>query len=126
MQSNKKKVIKGISRAAENILLDYECKGNVRELEQIIRRAVIMGVGDYVQPDDLRLTEINAAANTIQDNDDSLSLSLVRSYAEKRAIYRAMTEAKGNISKAAKLLDVSRPTLYSLIEKLGIDVDFEH
>jgi two-component system NtrC family response regulator len=98
----------------------------VRELEQIIRRAVIMGVGDYVQPDDLRLTESKAAPSIKQDNDDSLSLSLVRSYAEKRAIYRAITEAKGNISKAAKLLDVSRPTLYSLIEKLDIDVDPEN
>jgi two-component system NtrC family response regulator len=121
-----KKVVKGISRAAEDILLNYECKGNVRELEQIIRRAVIMGVGDYVQPDDLRLTESKAAPSIKQDNDDSLSLSLVRSYAEKRAIYRAITEAKGNISKAAKLLDVSRPTLYSLIEKLDIDVDPEN
>jgi two-component system NtrC family response regulator len=121
-----KKVVKGISRAAENILLDYECKGNVRELEQIIRRAVIMGVGDYVQPDDLRLTESKAAASIKKDNGDSLSLSLVRSYAEKRAIYRAITEAKGNISKTAKLLDVSRPTLYSLIEKLDIDVDLEN
>jgi two-component system NtrC family response regulator len=120
------RAIKGISRAAENVLLKYEFKGNVRELEQIIRRAVLMGVGDYVQSNDLRLTESNASPGTGQDNDELLSLSLARSHAEKRAIYRALADVEGNISKAAKLLDVSRPTLYSLIERLNIDLDFEH
>jgi two-component system NtrC family response regulator len=120
------RAIKGISRAAENVLLKYEFKGNVRELEQIIRRAVLMGVGDYVQSNDLRLTESNASPGTGQDNDELLSLSLARSHAEKRAIYRALADVEGNISKAAKLLDVSRPTLYSLIERLNIDLDFKH
>jgi len=118
------KAIKGISPAAEYTLHNYECKGNVRELEQIIRRAVIMSSTDYIQPNDLLLAENSVVIPSISLNKEKpLSLSLARSYAEKLAIFRAMTEVDGNVSKAAKLLDISRPTLYALIERLDIDLD---
>jgi two-component system NtrC family response regulator len=120
---NGNKTVKGLSQSAENALLDYDCKGNVRELEQIIRRAAIMSDGDYLQLEDLRLVANDAISDTPQTLEDTLSLSVARSYAEARAIHRAMQAAEGNISKAAKLLDVSRPTLYSLIERLNIDVE---
>jgi two-component system NtrC family response regulator len=119
------KATKGISRDAANRLLDYECKGNVRELDQIIRRAVIMGDGDYIQPDDLHLAESSTALITNQTADNSLSLSQARSYAEIGAIHRAIREAEGNVTKAAKLLDISRPTLYTLIERLNIDLNLD-
>jgi two-component system NtrC family response regulator len=120
---NGNKTVKGLSQSAKNALLDYDCKGNVRELEQIIRRAAIMSDGDYLQLEDLRLVANDAISDTPQTLEDTLSLSVARSYAEARAIHRAMQAAEGNISKAAKLLDVSRPTLYSLIERLNIDVE---
>jgi two-component system, NtrC family, response regulator len=117
------KKVKGLSPAAEALLLNYECKGNVRELDKIIRRAVIMMDNQYIQPEDLgiqvQLQEI--AEETLTG--DEFKLSVIRSIAEKRAIRRALSEAEGNISQAAKLLDVARPTLYSLIERLGIQVD---
>lgn len=117
------KIVKGLSPAAETLLMNYECKGNVRELDKIIRRAVIMMDNQYIQPDDLGLQ--NQVIVDLEDaqGDEEFKLSTIRGLAEKRAIRRALNEVDGNISKAAKLLDVTRPTLYSLIERLGIQVD---
>ena len=122
--SDQGKKIHGLSQAAENTLLNYECRGNVRELEKIIRRAVIMTESSYLQPQDLQL-EINPG--TIpefgQEADSSLNLSMARNISDKRTIMRALEQEEGNISRAAKILDVSRPTLYSLMERLGISID---
>ncbi len=60
-----------------------------------------MGVGDYVQSNDLRLTESKAAASTGQDNDELLAMRLDRSPAEQRANYRALAIEEGHNSKAA-------------------------
>jgi DNA-binding NtrC family response regulator len=49
------KSVKGLSPAADPVLLDYECKGNVRELGKITRRAVIMSDGNYIKVEDLNL-----------------------------------------------------------------------
>lgn len=49
------KSVKGLSPATDQVLLDYECKGNVRELEKIIRRAVIMSDGNYIKVEDLSI-----------------------------------------------------------------------
>ena len=117
------KLIKGFSQSAENALLRYECRGNIRELEKIIRRAVIMTDNQYLTPEDL-LIEYNQDIEH-EDVSNSFNLSLIRQNVEKRAIRRALTEASGNISKAAKLLEVTRPTLYSLIERLNIEVNDE-
>ena len=118
------KHIHGLSQEAENLLLNYECRGNVRELEKIIRRAVIMTENSYLQPEDLQL-EIDPG--TIPEDADEVgtvfNLALARSISDKRAIMRALDHEDGNISKAAKLLDVSRPTLYSLMERLGISTN---
>ena len=116
------KAIKGFSQSAENTLLEYECRGNIRELDKIIRRAVIMSSNTYIQPEDL-LIESSFLEDNIQtpDEDSTFTLAMARNIAEKRAIERVMQEVSGNISKAAKLLDVSRPTLYSLIERLDIE-----
>lgn len=118
------KNIKGFSPSAENMLLNYECKGNVRELEKIVRRSVIMVDDAYIKPDDLLLEgSNNHLPESDEDAEGTLKLSTVRSYAEKRTILKALKEADGNLSQAAKLLDVTRPTLYSLIERLNIVID---
>ncbi len=117
------KVVKGLSHAAEDVLLNYECKGNVRELDKIIRRAVIMMENSYIQPEDLG---IQVQPDIIEDDEHlegEYKLSVIRNVAERRAIRHALKEADGNISQAAKLLDVTRPTLYSLIERLKIQLD---
>ena len=122
--TEQRKKIHGLSKDAESLLLGYECRGNVRELEKIIRRAVIMTEDSYLQPGDLQL-EINPGTipEHADDAEQTFNLAMARNISDKRTIMRALDQEDGNISKAAKLLDVSRPTLYSLIERLGIIID---
>jgi two-component system NtrC family response regulator len=86
--------------------------GNVRELENRVRRATILADGNFISPIDLELTEMpTGEAKTLKD---------VRAEAETSAIKKSLLLANHNMSAAARLLGVSRPTLYSLIEKYGI------
>ncbi len=121
--AEQQKAVKGLSQAAEALLLHYECRGNVRELDKIMRRAVIMANGPMIQPDDLGIGAGSPPVDEEVLGEEIFELSQIRNIAEKRAIRRALKHAEGNISKAAKLLDVTRPTLYSLIERLNISVE---
>jgi len=91
----------------------YSWPGNVRELENVMRRAVIMADGQGISAADLGIT-----AET-QDL-SPLNLRQVRDEAEKQAIVHALARANGNLSRAADLLGVSRPTLYELMRRLGL------
>ncbi|HYG22468.1 MAG TPA: PEP-CTERM-box response regulator transcription factor [Verrucomicrobiae bacterium] len=88
--------------------------GNVRELENRVKRAVIMAEGRYVGPTDLELID-DAAPTT------GLTLKQARENAEREVVLAAMQRSGGKISRAAEELGISRPTLYELLEKLGID-----
>jgi two-component system NtrC family response regulator len=87
--------------------------GNVRELENVIKRAVIMADGTRIGAVELGLV---AAA----DDANALNLRQVREQAETSAVLRALGRANGNLSKAAELLGVSRPTLYDLMHRFGL------
>ena len=89
--------------------------GNIRELENCVKRATIMADGQQISSEDLGLT--NAEKDQI---DDSLDLRLIRDAAEKKAIVAALGRVNGNMVKAAELLGVSRPTLYDLMHRLGL------
>ncbi len=86
--------------------------GNVRELENRIKRAAIMAEGKTVTAADL---DLDAAAA----DSGFLNLRQVRDAAEKTAIGRALTMSEGNVSAAARLLGISRPTLYDLMKNHG-------
>ncbi len=107
---------KGFSTDALNAVQNYHWPGNVRELENKIKGAIIMAEGKQITAIDLALTDV-------ADTPPSLNLREVRRNAEGRAIKRALVYASGNISKAAKLLGITRPTLYDLLEKYGIKAD---
>ncbi|OAN66276.1 PEP-CTERM-box response regulator transcription factor [Sphingomonas sp. TDK1] len=81
--------------------------GNVRELENRIKRAVIMAEGKTVHAEDLDLAPGDAAA---------INLRAVREAADRRAIRHALARSDGNVSAAARLLGISRPTLYDLLK----------
>jgi two-component system NtrC family response regulator len=87
--------------------------GNVRELENVIKRAVIMADGSGIHAGDIGL---DAAAGDGQ----ALNLRHVREEAEKAAVLRVLGRVNGNLSKAAELLGVSRPTLYDLMHRFGL------
>ncbi|MGE0100200.1 MAG: PEP-CTERM-box response regulator transcription factor [Hydrogenophaga sp.] len=91
--------------------------GNIRELENCVKRAVIMADGTQVTADDLGL-----AVPDVEQDAMSLTLDLrtVRDQAEKKAVIAAMARTNGNVLKAAELLGVSRPTLYDLMHRLGL------
>jgi two-component system NtrC family response regulator len=113
-----KRVFRGFSPDAQNAIERYRWPGNVREMENKIKGAVIMAEGKHVTAVDLGLPTDEAEA-------PDLNLREVRREAESRAIRNALAYAGGNISKTAQLLGVTRPTLYDLLEKYGIQFDKE-
>jgi len=106
---------KGFSTEAQDAIDAYRWPGNVREMENRIKSAVIMADGKFLTAEDLGL----AAA----DEGPELNLRAVRQKAETDAIRQALIRSAGNISKTAEMLGVSRPTLYDLMEKHGLSAD---
>ncbi|WP_312438801.1 PEP-CTERM-box response regulator transcription factor [Janthinobacterium sp.] len=94
----------------------YHWPGNVREVENCIKRAVIMCDGPLIAVEDLGLPD--GAQGTAPE--ESLNLRQARDAAEYRVMVRALARSDGNIVKAAELLGVSRPTLYDLMNHHGI------
>jgi two-component system NtrC family response regulator len=87
--------------------------GNVRELENVIKRAVIMADGPEIGAADLALTVTGVETS-------ALNLRQVRELAEKQAVLRVLGRVNGNLSRAAELLGISRPTLYDLMYRFGL------
>jgi two-component system NtrC family response regulator len=108
--------IKGFSDSAIKAMTQHKWPGNIRELQNKLKAAVIMAEGTHIQAEDLNL-KVNNDVSTI----DSLNLREVREHAESRAIRNAYQVAEQNMSKTAELLGVTRPTLYSLIDKYHLD-----
>ncbi len=106
------RAIRGFTAKALKTIEAYPWRGNVRELENAINSAVIMADGKQIGLEALHLGTVGS--------EDVLSLHEVRAEAEKHAIQRALTNARGNLSRAATLLGVSRPTLYDLLDKYGL------
>ncbi|HXH51973.1 MAG TPA: PEP-CTERM-box response regulator transcription factor [Sphingomicrobium sp.] len=90
----------------------YPWPGNVRELENRLKRAVIMAEGRSVAADDL---DLPGAASS--DSPETINLRAAREVADRRAIRQAMSRTDNNISSAARLLGISRPTLYDLLKQ---------
>ena len=114
-EANNKK-IKNFTKEAAKAIETYSWPGNIRELENKIKRAVIMTDDTSITFDDLEL-------------EDSIDVSMpfnlkeVREGAETIAIKRALTHSNNNISNTARLLGITRPTLYTLFEKYRIHVN---
>jgi two-component system NtrC family response regulator len=103
--------VQGLAPDAVTAIDSYLWPGNVRELENRIKRAVIMTDGKSVGADDLDLPGSRA------EEPASINLRSAREIADRRAIRQAMTRTENNISSAAKLLGISRPTLYDLLKQ---------
>jgi len=107
------KEVKGIAPDALAAIDAWSWPGNVRELENRMKRAVIMADGKMLTAADLDLGDR-------LDDDDVINLKAVREVADRRAIRRALSRADGNISNTAKLLGISRPTLYDLLKSYDL------
>jgi two-component system NtrC family response regulator len=108
-----KKKVNGFTNLAIHLMKKHSWPGNIRELENRIKRAVIMADGSKITPGDLEL--VRSSAKSVRK-----TLKEAREGLERGLIQRAISKNKGNLSQAAVELGVSRPTLYELMEKLGI------
>jgi putative PEP-CTERM system response regulator len=104
--------VTGLSPDALGAIDAWGWPGNVRELENRMKRAVIMADGKSVTAIDLDLAE--------RDTPDPINLKAVRESADRKAIRHALARAEGNISNTAKLLGISRPTLYDLLKNYDL------
>jgi len=111
--SENRKKIKGFSRQAIESIEHYPWPGNIRELENRIKRAVIMSEGKKITLKDLGMK------STVGE-EGSVVLKDAREKLERDLILKAIARNEQNLTKAASDLGVTRPTLYDLMEKLGI------
>ena len=102
-----------LSADALNAIEAHPWPGNVRELENVIRRAVIMADSSIITSADIGIASGNGDVGV-------LNLRKVRDEAERTAVLRVLGRVNGNLSKAAEMLGVSRPTLYDLMHRFGL------
>ena len=106
--------IKGFAPDALAAIDGWGWPGNVRELENRLKRAVIMADGKLVTAADLDLAEPGAA------EDQTLNLKSAREATDRRMIRHALARSDGNITNTARLLGISRPTLYDLLKQYDL------
>ena len=117
--------VKSVSKEALDILMGYHWKGNVRELENTIERAVILCDGDVITPEHFVLSKevvsgpVTAFSST-EGTLESVAKEALRT-AETKRISSALHETRGNKSKAAEILQVSYKTLLTKIKEYGIE-----
>ena len=103
----------GFNRAALAVMHRYEWPGNLRELQNRVYQAAVSACSRYIVPEDLQLEGRSG-------NRNQQSLQEAREISEKHAIESALIRNQQNLSKAAIDLQVSRVTLYRLLEKHGL------
>src|SRR5467141_1864193 len=108
--------VRGFGTAALAAISEYAWPGNVRELENRVKRAVVMTDGPLLSAADLGLAAYG-------EKPQSLGLREARARAEREVLQLALAQAGSNLSKAAKLLGISRPTLYDLMQQHQIGLD---
>jgi len=113
-----KSKVKSFSDDAISAIKAHKWPGNIRELQNKVKSSVIMSTGVQVTAFDLGFYEHNDSNYEL-----SLNLRTVREQAESIAIQKAYALTEGNMSKTSQLLGVTRPTLYSLIEKYSLNIN---
>ena len=106
--------VRGFAPDALAAIDGWPWPGNVRELENRVKRAVIMTDGKLVSAEDLDLDDAEGSES------DALNLKGAREQSDRRMIRQALARSDGNISSTAKLLGISRPTLYDLLKQYDL------
>ncbi len=114
--------IRGITSEAQDALLSYPWKGNVRELQNLVERAMILTGDDLIDlsslPYDIRMATAKAPFSV--EGEETLSLKKASKELEKTLIMRVLNRTGGNRSQAASLLEISYPSLLQKIKEYGI------
>lgn len=108
-----------LSKEAADKIMKYDFPGNVRELENIIHRAVVMSRSEIITSDDIYLNLSNAENNKITDDIDNLDLSERVEKLEKKIVKLALEKSNGNQSSAARILGISERNLRYRLTKWG-------
>jgi len=118
-----KKNIASITPAAMSFIMKHPWPGNVRELENVIQRAVVLAEQDVLLPEHLPGSIVTGLENGHLDTlSEGFSLKEAQRRLEKKLIVKALTETGGNRSRAARLLEISHPSLLSKIKTYRIDL----
>ena len=104
----------GLDESAKAVLENGRWSGNIRELQNCIEKAVILSEGTTLTAKDIQLEQVKAGASA------SGTLKEVSDAEEERMVREAVLRSNGNISAAAKMLGISRPTLYAKMKKYGL------
>jgi two-component system, NtrC family, response regulator len=107
------KKIRGFSPEAIAAIRGYAWPGNIRELENKVNAAVILAEGPAI-------TEVDLGLPPVQAGMQFLNLRAARQDAEQRCLTQALALSNSNLSRAAELLGITRPTLYGLMERFGL------
>ncbi len=113
--------LKGFGSDAVDAIGRHPWPGNVRELANRVKRAVIMADGRVITASDLDLADLRDT----EVGDGDTTLRNARERLERQLVQEAIARAQGNMSRAARALGVSRPTLYHLIKSLDVPLDRE-
>ena len=113
------KKIKGITKNALQLCYNYHWPGNVRQLENVMERAVILSPGDFIVPEILP-EEMRPDAPLSEENSD-LPLATAMAEAEKRIIFRCLKQHNWNRQLTAQVLGISRTTLFNKMRQYQID-----
>lgn len=126
--SNKelKKNIDGFTPEALKMLLNYHWSGNVRELKNVIRRAVLLAESNSITPSEIMInySSVSGELDLINEMDAGLSskeiTSKISKKVEREIIKNALIKTGGNKTKAAAILKITRMTLYTKIKEFGL------
>ena len=122
------KSVKGLDEDAKKLFFRYNWFGNLRELQNVINRAVLLAPSDLITsdvlPDEIRFNKLSAGAgkNNSAENENITELKEATLITEKEVITNALEDAGYNKSKAAKILNIDRKTLYNKIKQYDIQI----
>jgi DNA-binding NtrC family response regulator len=102
----------GFDREATQSMMEYRWPGNIRELEHVVERSILMAQGSQIRPDDLGLRPRVDGAGRLEE--------MTLDDAEKYLIQKSLARYQGNVSRAAEALGVSRSALYRRLQQHGI------
>ena len=116
-----KKGIEGLSSEAMSILMGYSWPGNIRELENVMERSVLLANGRWITPAEIpsSITTDQTISSSVEP-EHTLSIKKASRHLERKLIQKVLELTGGNRSKAAKILEISRPRLISKIKTYSL------
>jgi len=115
-----KRLIKGFSPRAMDLIMRYDWPGNVRELENVVERAVIMSRGDILTPDEFPDT-LKAVNQEVKNGGVDIAPGMSLKEVEKQMILKTLEETGGNRTRAAEILGISRRTIQLKLKEYGVN-----